>query len=98
MKTEGGKPNEWSKDYSIEINPTNPPQDESFQMRDRVTRLNFNDTLGSMAKEFQYNRATYSGPLEPDVLINEEMVQLMKYELKAHTHRSDKTDDSDGAK
>lgn len=84
MKTEGGKPNEWSKDYPLEkVNLPDPPQDESYKLEDRPTRLNFKDVVGSMAKQFKYNRGTYSGPIEPDILPNEEQRQLNAYEQKA---------------
>jgi len=85
MKTEGGKPNDWSKDYPLEINPTNPPQDESYKLEDKPTRLNFKDVVGSMAKQFKFNRGTYSGPLEPDILPDEETRQLKAYETKARS-------------
>lgn len=92
MKTEGGKPNEWSKDYSISKENPVSSSNAPILSQDQATRLNFRDTLGSIKKKFSWNRGAYSGPIEADILPDEELSQLEVYEAKAESGDSTETD------
>lgn len=92
MKTEGGKPNKWSKDYPISKENPVSSSNAPILSQEQATRLNFRDVIGSVKKKFSWNRGAYSGPLEPDILPDEELSQLEAYEEKARDADSTQSD------